>query len=75
MKGMFQNFEATVTVGLGGRVELIVPDAPHGAKVRVAVREDDADDWTSRLAAGTLRAPSLPDAAVRRDAIYPEELP
>ena len=72
---MFHDYEATVTVGAGGRVELVVPHAPPGAKVRVAVREDDADGWAARLAAGTLRGPSLPDDALRREAIYSDDAP
>jgi hypothetical protein len=73
IEDMFKDFETTVTVGIGGRVELIVPDAPIGAKVRIAVRDDD--DWASRLASGTLRAPSLPDHAIRRDAVYTDNAP
>ena len=34
-----------VTVDAGGPGGLVVPDAPPGSRIRVAVREDDADDW------------------------------
>ncbi|CAN5411384.1 hypothetical protein BH11ARM2_BH11ARM2_35580 [soil metagenome] len=71
---MFHSYEATVTVGAGGRVELILPDALTGARVRVAIRED-SDDWAARLGAGTLRALSLPDEALRREAIYADDAP
>lgn len=69
---MFHDYEAIITVGAGGRVELVVPDLPFGAKVRVAVRED-SDDWAARVGAGTLRAPSLPDEALRREDIYADD--
>ena len=71
---MINDFEATVTVGVGGRVELVVPNALFGTKIHVAVRVAESDDWESRLAAGTLRGPSLPDEAVRRDSLYSDQL-
>ena len=71
---MFRDYEATVTVGAGGRIEFVLPDAPQGARVHVAVREDP-DAWASRLAAGTLRGPSLPDDVVRRESIYTDDSP
>lgn len=71
---MFHDYEATVTVGAGGRIELVVPDAPPGSRVRVAVRED-VNEWAARLGAGTLRGPSLPDEALRRESIYSEDAP
>ena len=69
---MFRDYEATVTVGSDGKVELVLPEAKPGTRVHVAVREDN-EDWAARLAAGTLRAPSLPDEAIRREAIYTDE--
>ena len=63
---MFHDYETVVTVGAGGRVELILPDAEPGTRVRIAVREPD-DDWAARLGAGALRGPSLPDDAQRRE--------
>jgi hypothetical protein len=69
---MFRYYEATVTVGAGGQIEFVLPDAPQGARVHVAVREDP-DAWAARLAAGTLIGPSLPDDVVRRESIYADD--
>lgn len=71
---MFHDYEVVVTVGAGGRVELTLPDAVPGTRVRVAVREPD-DDWAARLGAGTLRGPDLPDDALRRESIYADDAP
>ena len=69
---MFHDYETVVTVGAGGRVELTLPDAEPGTRVRVAVRESD-DAWAARLGAGTLRGPDLPDDALRRENIYADD--
>lgn len=69
---MFHDYEATVTVGTGGRVELTLPDAVAGTLVRVAVRESD-HAWAARLGAGTLRGPDLSDEALRRESIYADD--
>lgn len=71
---MFHDYEATVTVGADGRVELILPDTAPGTRVHIAVREPD-DVWAERLGAGTLRAPSLPDEALRRESLYADDAP
>jgi hypothetical protein len=67
---MFHDYEVTVTVGPGGRVEVVVPEAAPGSKVRVSVREANDAEWLARLAAGTLRGPSLPDDVLSRESIY-----
>ena len=69
---MFHDYETVVTVGAGGRVELTLPDAEPGSRVRVAVRES-AENWAARLGAGTLRGPSLSDEALRLDNLYADD--
>ncbi len=72
---MLQEYEATVMVVPGGRVELVAPDAPPGSRVRAAVRRVDDAGWLGRLAAASLRGPSLPDEALRRESIYADDAP
>lgn len=69
---MFHDYEAMVTVGPGGRIELTLPDASPGVQVHVAVREPDAQ-WAQRLREGTLRGPSLSDETLGRESIYAED--
>ena len=71
---MFLEYEAAVTVGAGGRIEFVLPDALPGSTVLVAVREDTSA-WAARLAAGTLRGPSLADDVLRRESIYADDSP